>query len=218
MDRFLGGLRNDNLRSFRASNLERGHLAGARDWSHQYGSADNTSTSLDERVRGELEVAWWGDPGPRPMPDRGPRNPAPLSANGRLYIQGDRILCGLDAYNGSVLWSVIAPEVRRANLPRDCSNTAADDTTLYVAHHEYCIEFDGQSGERRRRHAVPWQSGEPGFDWGYLAVVDRHQSRAAIECPGTNLFHRIGNGDLAIVACIVYRTSCTRTPDLMGTC
>ena len=153
---------------------ERGRLPGARDWSHQYGSADNTSTSLDERVRGELEVAWWGDPGPRPMPDRGPRNPAPLSANGRLYIQGDRILFGLDAYNGSVLWSVIAPEVRRANLPRDCSNTAADDTMLYVAHHEYCLEFDGQTGERRRRHAVPWEAGEPLFDWGYLAVVERH--------------------------------------------
>lgn len=153
---------------------ERGRLPGAGDWSHQYGSADNTSTSLDEHVRGDLEVAWWGDPGPRPMPDRGPRNPAPLSVNGRLYIQGDRIVFGLDAYNGSVLWSVIAPEVRRANLPRDCSNAAADDTTLYLAHNQYCLEFDGQTGERRRRHSVPQDANELKFDWGYVAVVEQH--------------------------------------------
>ncbi|HAV63138.1 MAG TPA: hypothetical protein DCY13_12330, partial [Verrucomicrobiales bacterium] len=154
--------------------FNRAPLAGAGDWSHQYGSADNSSSSLDEHVKGELEVSWWGDPGPRPMPDRGPRNPAPLSVNGRLYIQGDRILFGLDAYNGSILWSVIAPEVRRANLPRDCSNAAADDSSLYVAHNQYCLEFDGQTGARRTRHVVPAEAGDPAFDWGYVAVVEGH--------------------------------------------
>lgn len=149
-------------------------LAGGGDWSHQYGSANNTSSSLDEHVRGELEVSWWGDPGPRPMPDRGPRNPAPLSVNGRLYIQGDRILFGLDAYNGSILWTMIAPEVRRANLPRDSSNTAADDTTLYLVHNAYCIEVDGQTGVRRKRHTVPLDDDEKNFDWGYVALVDGH--------------------------------------------
>lgn len=152
----------------------RERLAGTGDWSHQYGAADNTSSSLDERVKGDLEVSWWGDPGPRPMPDRGPRNPAPLSVNGRLYIQGDRILFGLDAYNGTILWSFIAPEVRRANLPRDCSNMAADDRTLYVAHHRYCLALDGQTGERRNRFPVPEGDSSRRFDWGYLAVIGPH--------------------------------------------
>lgn len=149
----------------------RAKLAGAGDWSHQYGSADNTSSSMDEQVQGDLQISWWGDPGPRPMPDRGPRNPAPLSVNGRLYIQGDRILFGLDAYNGSILWSFMAPEVRRSNLPRDCSNMVADDHTLYVAHKSYCIEIDGQTGVRRKRLAVPESGASQPFDWGYLAVV-----------------------------------------------
>ena len=149
----------------------RGGLAGAGDWSHQYGNADNTSTSLDELVKGEVQVSWWGDPGPRPMPDRGPRNPAPLSVNGRLYIQGDRILFGLDAYNGSILWSVIAPEVRRANLPRDCSNMAADRDTLYIAHGRQCLEFDGQTGVRRKRHIVPHEPAGPKYDWGFLSIA-----------------------------------------------
>ncbi|NBP24089.1 MAG: class I SAM-dependent methyltransferase [Proteobacteria bacterium] len=93
----------------------RGRLVGAGDWAHQYGGADNSSCSQDDLIRGDLQVAWWGDPGPRPMPDRGNRNPAPLSVNGRLMIQGDRILFGLDAYNGAILWSFSCPEIRRAN-------------------------------------------------------------------------------------------------------
>jgi outer membrane protein assembly factor BamB len=147
-------------------------LEGAGDWSHQYGSADNTSASLDEHVRGDLQVSWWGDPGPRPMPDRGPRNPAPLSVNGRLYIQGDRVLFGLDTYNGAVLWSVITPEIRRANLPRDCSNMVADDDRLFVAHHRYCIAFDGQTGVRKMRFEIPESPDAPPADWGYLSAID----------------------------------------------
>ena len=169
----IAGIRQENSDK-RWWKYERGRLPGSGDWSHQYGSANNSSSSLDEEVRGELEVSWWGDPGPRPMPDRGPRNPAPLSVNGRLYIQGDRILFGVDAYNGSVLWSVIAPEVRRTNLPRDSSNTVADDRTLYVAHNSYCIEFDGQTGQRGRRHQVPSVLGKQNYDWGYLSVTDGH--------------------------------------------
>lgn len=150
----------------------RERLEGAGEWSHQYGNADNTSTSLDELVKGDLQVSWWGDPGPRPMPDRGPRNPAPLSVRGRLFIQGDRILFGLDAYNGSILWTVAAPEVRRSNLPRDCSNMVAAEDSLYVAHGSFCLDFDGQTGARKRRFTVPSDPAGTAFDWGYLAAVE----------------------------------------------
>ncbi|MBN8248333.1 MAG: PQQ-binding-like beta-propeller repeat protein, partial [Verrucomicrobia bacterium] len=149
----------------------RGRLEGAGEWSHQYGSPDNTSTSLDERVSGNLQVAWWGDPGPRPMPDRGNRNPAPLSVGGRLFIQGNRILFGLDAYNGTILWTLFAPEVRRANVTRDCSNMAAAGDRLYVVHGRWCLALDGATGERRRRFAAEGDGTTAGFDWGYVAAV-----------------------------------------------
>lgn len=149
----------------------RERLAGAGDWSHQYGSADNTSCSQDELVSGELEVAWWGDPGPRPMPDRGNRNPAPLSVNGRLFIQGNRVLFGLDAYNGNILWSLSAPEVRRANVTRDCSNMAAAGDHLYVAHSCYCLALDGQTGARSRRYEVVENTPGADYEWGYLAAA-----------------------------------------------
>jgi len=154
--------------------LRRGRLEGAGEWSHQYGSPDNTGSSLDERVAGDLQVAWWGDPGPRPMPDRGPRNPAPLSVGGRLFVQGNRILFGLDAYNGTILWTLFAPEVRRANMTRDCSNMAAAGDRLYVAHGRWCLALDGTTGERLRRFAAEGDGSMANFDWGYVAAAGGH--------------------------------------------
>jgi len=150
--------------------FQRGKLPGGGEWGHQYGGPDNSSCSQDELVKGELQVAWWGDPGPRPMPDRGNRNPAPLSVNGRLFIQGDRILFGLDAYNGAILWNFSAPEVRRANVTRDCSNMAASGDTLYLAHGRWCLAVDGQTGQRRTRFEVPQTDADGPRDWSYVAA------------------------------------------------
>ena len=47
---------------------KRPKLDGAGDWTHQYGSADNTTNSGDNLVKGEMGILWWGEPGPRPMP------------------------------------------------------------------------------------------------------------------------------------------------------
>ena len=129
--------------------VKRGKLAGAGDWTHQYGSADNTTNSRDDLVRGEMGILWWGEPGPRPMPDRGGRNPAPLAANGRMFVQGDRVLFGLDAYNGTILWTFFSPEMRRSNLPRDGSNMVATDDSVFVAVGGECIALDAQTGKVR---------------------------------------------------------------------
>ena len=149
----------------------RGELVGAGEWTHQYGGADNSSCSQDALVHGELGVLWWGDPGPRPMPDRGPRNPAPVSVNGRLFIQGDRTLFGLDSYNGTIMWNYFSPEMRRANMPRDCSNMIGTDDYLYIAQGRYCIGIEGDTGERKLRFEVLRPEGSSKVDWGYLASV-----------------------------------------------
>jgi outer membrane protein assembly factor BamB len=150
----------------------RGALAGARDWTHQYGGPDNSACSKDLLLYGKMDVLWWGRPGPRPMPDRGPRNPPPVAANGRLYAQGDRILFGMDAYNGAILWCKQIPEMRRANMPRDCSNMVATDDHLYVAVGPCCMGFEGQTGRRDLNFKVvePAAAGKD-RDWGYLACV-----------------------------------------------
>ena len=152
--------------------LRRDELDGAGDWSHQYASADNSACSKDELVQGDLGVLWWGDPGPRPMPDRGGRNPAPLSVNGRMYVQGNRILFGMDAYNGTVLWSKSVPEIRRANVPRDSSNMVANDQYLYIIQGRYCLGIEGQSGTISKKFEVSGHTPDEPRLWGYLANVE----------------------------------------------
>ena len=149
----------------------RGKLPGAGQWTHQYGPPDNSSCSRDDLVRGDLNVLWWGRPGARPMPDRGNRNPAPVSANGRLYVQGNRTLFGLDAYNGTILWAKQIPTMRRANMPRDGSNMVASDDILYLALDGYCIGFDGNTGRRLFSIPVPAGSQQRDLHWGFLAAV-----------------------------------------------
>ncbi|TWU14044.1 Outer membrane protein assembly factor BamB [Symmachiella macrocystis] len=153
------------------ASVRRGPLTGAGQWTHQYGQADNASCSQDFLVRGKMNVQWWGRPGPRPMPDRGPRNPAPLSAGGRLYIQGDRVLFSLNAYNGTVLWSKQVPAIRRANMPRDCSNMVAADDALYVVEGDHVLKFDGQTGKPAVVMQLPDSDEAVPVDWGYLACV-----------------------------------------------
>ncbi len=147
----------------------RGSLAGVGAWTHQYGDAGNTTCSQDERLKGDMRVLWFGRPGPRPMTDRGTRAPAPLSTDGRLFVQGDRFLFGLDAYNGTMLWVRNIPDLRRANIPRDGSNMAAADDALYVAVRERCWQLDPQTGRVVRTFELPEQGDGVTYDWGYLA-------------------------------------------------
>ena len=149
--------------------LRRGRLPGAGEWTHQYGHADNSSCSKDERIQGDMIVQWWGRPGARPMPDRGNRNPPPVSAAGRLFVQGNRTLFGLDAYNGTILWAKQIPTMRRANMPRDTSNMVATADHLFVAIGNSCVAFDPQTGKRQSDYHIPESTREQLYDWGYLS-------------------------------------------------
>ena len=192
MDGFWGALEGCQVEKERDRDAtwvvaKRRALAGAGDWTHQYGDAANTSCSEDELVQGEMSVLWWGEPGPRPMPDRGPRNPAPLSSNGRMYVQGNRTLFGLDAYNGSILWSLTNPEMRRANMPRDCSNMVASEEGLYLAQGRYCMLLEGGTGERVQRFMANAHTASDPYDWGYLSVQDRLLIGSSVRARGAYL-------------------------------
>ena len=156
--------------------LKRAALEGAGSWTTQYGDAANTSSSGDELVTGDMTIAWFGRPGPRPMRDRGARNPAPLSAGGIMYVQGDDRIFGMDAYNGSILWTVEIPELIRTNVKADSTNMICDEDHLYVAVADSCWVIEGDTGEVLRELQVPAPS-NPRFGsaervWGYLALTE----------------------------------------------
>ena len=163
-------------------------LPGAGEWSHQYGSANNSACSEDELLKGDVGILWFGRPGPRPMPDRGPRNPAPLSTHGRLFVQGFRVFFGMDAYNGTVLWSFQAPHIRRANMPRSSSNQAAAADYLYLVAGPHCYGIDAQTGARDLLFTIPEREYR-GVDmaWGYVGVVGDTLLASAIPAAGEYL-------------------------------
>jgi SAM-dependent methyltransferase len=148
--------------------FSRPEVPGAGEWTHQYGQANNTANSEDEVIGGAMEALWYGEPGPRPMVDRGTRSPAPLSANARLYVQGDRRLFGIDAFNGTIYWDLEVPDLRRANMPRDGSNMVVNEDTLYATVRDRCWVLEGQTGALKATFTLP-EGFKENYDWGYLA-------------------------------------------------
>ena len=153
--------------------MTRPSVQGAGEWSHQYGSADNSARSHDTLLGAtrtdQLHVQWLGRPGPRAMVDRNPRKPAPLYVNGRLFTQGLHRIIAQDAYNGAIYWSLEIPALQRFNMPRDCSNWCADDAFVYAAVNNACWRLDAGTGTLDKVYQVIQPAGADAYDWGYVA-------------------------------------------------
>ncbi|MEN6346248.1 MAG: PQQ-binding-like beta-propeller repeat protein [Armatimonadia bacterium] len=150
----------------------RGALPGAGAWTHQYGTPGNTASSTDTAVECPLGVLWYGEPGPDKVPSRHSGNAAPLSINGRVYLQGiDRIMC-FDAYNGLMNWEREIPGAYRVGMVRECSNLAADDRSLFVVTKDKCLRLDNLTGNTVATYAIPSEVQEGNNRWSYVAVVN----------------------------------------------
>ncbi len=151
--------------------LRRGKLAGAGDWSHQYGNVANTSYTEDHRIRDGLGVLWYGDPGPSAMINRHEAAGAPLSTNGRMFIQGTDRLMAYDAYNGNFLWDYENPGAIRTGVfnNRETHNLAASDDVLYVAVGDTCTALDAATGKVVAEYKTPETADGIQRAWAYLA-------------------------------------------------
>ncbi|MFK8114552.1 MAG: PQQ-binding-like beta-propeller repeat protein [Rubripirellula sp.] len=154
--------------------LKRGKLAGAGDWSHQYGNAANTSYADDHRIRDGLGVLWYGDPGPSSMINRHEAAGAPLSTNGRMFIQGTDSVMAYDAYNGTFLWDFKNPGAIRTGVfnNRETHNLAASDDALYVAVDNQCFALNAATGEVKNTFTTPESPDSIQRAWAYLAHDD----------------------------------------------
>lgn len=154
----------------------RGKLPGAGEWTHQYGNAANTSFANDQRIRDGLGVLWYGDPGPSAMINRHEAAGAPLSTNGRMFIQGTDSIMAYDAYNGNFLWDVKNPGAIRTGVfnNRETHNLAATDEVLFMAIGKVCQELDGASGKLVHEYKTPSSPDGIERNWAYVAC-DRNQ-------------------------------------------
>lgn len=157
------------------SRYRRDHLPGAADWTHLYGTADN-SAFAGEQLGGatssdQLNVQWVGRPGPRYQSDRSGRKPSPLVAGGRMFLQGlDRIVA-VDVFNGTILWSQELTGFGRYNVPRDCSNWCATGDAVYLIVDGACWKFSAVTGQLLNRFAAT-DDGTPDRSWGYIAAAN----------------------------------------------
>jgi outer membrane protein assembly factor BamB len=149
---------------------------GTGEWTHTYADPGNTASSGDKLVAGKLAMQWFGLPGPREMLDRHHRNTPPLSKAGRLFVPGDGVVFGVDAFNGTILWRSQAAGARRLGAFLDCGAMCVDDRSLYVAGPRQCLALDVRTGEARRTLDIPaGLAGAPGGNaatppnWGYVA-------------------------------------------------
>lgn len=152
--------------------LTRGALPGAGNWSHQYGSPTNTAVSRDTRLKTDLGVLWYGDPGPGDMVNRHEGAVGPLSTNGRLFVQGETTILAYDAYNGLFLWKYENPEAIRTGVfqNQNPANLAATDDRLFHFVREQCFELDAATGVLVRVHRLPPALDDGQYQWGYVAV------------------------------------------------
>ena len=154
--------------------VRKGPLPGAGVWTHMYGRADN-STYGGETLGGakkisDLMVQWVSRPGPRFHSDRNGRPSAPLAINGRLFFRGLNRIAGIDAYNGTILWSLEIPGIMRFNIPRDCGFWCADNDYIYLAVRDRCWKIRASDGTIDKRFSViPGQKANWSYNWGYIA-------------------------------------------------
>ena len=178
-----------------AVQVVRGKLPGAGEWTHEYANASRPAASNDRRVRLPLGMLWFGGPGPARMVSRHWRAPAPLFANGRMFIAGEHHVIGVDAYNGRELWSRELPGVGRFPSRQLGGNIVADDTHVYAIVGADCLQLDAATGETVHAYPAPAKTLDlpvlenpidkvrggrsPGnpvpnkVEWEYLAVADQ---------------------------------------------
>ena len=145
-------------------------IEGRGSWSHLYGDAGNTACSRDTVSTADLELQWFGEPGPQHIIDRHLRGMSPIARDGYLFVPGNNYLYGVDAFNGTVLWERPIESFRRIGVLRGSGSLAAGETFLYAAAGEHCIVLDRTTGKEVRRLHLPRHDNPR--EWGFLAVHD----------------------------------------------
>ena len=154
----------------------RGELPGSGSWTHQNADAANTVCSMDQIVKGPLEMFWFRDV-PFEVPNRHGQGPAPLFHRGIMVVGGVNGLCALDAYNGHTVWTYQLPGILKdfdgihhdVGVGETGSNFCIGDDSVYVRHHDQCVRIDLQSGEVKSSFSTPVSKEGKHRVWGYLA-------------------------------------------------
>jgi outer membrane protein assembly factor BamB len=181
------------LKNAAVTSWRRQALEGVGEWTHAYADAANTTNSNDTTLTDEYALRWFGGPGAGRMVDRHLRTTASLAGGGRLFIPGNDIVIGVDAYNGLELWSTPLPGFTRTGAPYDGGWWALGPTGLFAAAGDRAYTLDTTDGAIVARHEIPLRAREacgpvgdprPRCEWGWLAL-DGARLLGTAALPGT---------------------------------
>jgi len=135
--------------------VTRRSLAGAGDWTHQFGDTGNTFSSQDTIVRPPFNMQWWGVPGPASAVSRHQYGANPVAAGGRFFMTGRHtITCG-DIYNGFVYWTFHYPNIGRIGAKSWGGGQVTDSENVYVASGDSCLVIDAKTGKLKNTFGSP---------------------------------------------------------------
>ncbi|MFO0939446.1 MAG: PQQ-binding-like beta-propeller repeat protein [Pirellulales bacterium] len=169
-----------------------GPLAGADDWTHQYGSIANTLKSNDSRVKLPLGILWFGGSSNMDVLPRHGHGPPQQVLGGRLYIEGMNSLSARDVYSGRVLWQrefenlgtqdvyfddtydnkPLDPKYNQVHIPganARGTNYVVTEDRVYLVVDNHCKILDAVTGRDLGKIELPTtKSGDP--EWGFIGV------------------------------------------------
>jgi outer membrane protein assembly factor BamB len=163
-----------------AEKFKRPALEGAGSWSHAFADAGNSASSLDRHASDDLQLQWFGGPGPAGVVDRHLRSAPPLCVDGILVIQGQDQLRAVDAYHGTLLWTRSFEGLSRMGVALDSGYQAADAGELWLAQAGTLRCVDLRTGEDLRQTRAP-----AGMEFGWLAL-DKERVLVSIQPQGTS--------------------------------
>jgi outer membrane protein assembly factor BamB len=128
------------------------------------------------------------------MVDRHLRTTASLAMGGRLFIPGNDIVIGIDAYNGMELWSAPLPGFTRTGAPYDGGWWAVGPTGVFAAVGDEARVIDPRDGAIVDTFEVPPRASascgaigdpSPRCEWSWLAL-EGTQLLGSAALPGTS--------------------------------
>ena len=163
-----------------------GPLAGAGEWTHQYGDPANTVKSDDALVKMPLGVLWFGGSSNEDVLPRHGHGPSEQIIGGRLFIEGMDCMNARDVYTGRVLWNTPLGDLGTYDVYYDetypsqqhipganarGSNFVAALDKVYVVQGAACKVLDAVTGERSGELVLPKGAEGEDADWGYIAIL-----------------------------------------------
>ena len=172
-----------------------GPLAGAANWTHQYGDIANTVKSADARVKLPLGVLWFGGNSNMDVLPRHGHGPPEQVIGGRLFIQGVNSLSARDVYTGRVLWqrqfddlgtfdvyydttyknTPLDPRYNQVHIPGANgrgTNFVATKDRVYILEGAVCHVLDPASGEVMQDFRLPPDASSEPQEWGFIGVYE----------------------------------------------